>query len=444
VRWGTPGSTDWWIPVLSVFGGTMSGVTSPPTGLRAYRAVLAVPSLRRLTAVALFVRVPATATAITLTLHVVLRMGLGYAAAGLVVAASTVGMGVGAPLMGRLVDRRDLRTMVGLTLVVAGVFWALAPGLAYPVLLGAACVGGLLATPVHAVIRQSVGVLAPPELRHTAYAVDAIMVDLSYIVGPALGATLALSLPGPWPMWVVGGLWVGAGVALWLLDPAIRHGPVGAEAARAGIAPGLLAALVATFASVYLLIGTELVMVASLQRSGQAVMIPLVNAVWCVASIVGGFAYGALRRPLPLAGLVAGLGAATLPIALAGPWWSLALLLVPAGLLCAPSIAAGAGLVSALAPDHARGFVIGLHTSSLTAGGAAASAFTGALIDRWSPGLAVLVVGALGIAAALLSWVLARGSSQAAVAPPPQSPSAHSQADCGTLGGDEREPGVPA
>lgn len=418
-------------------------VTSPPTGLRAYRAVLAVPSLRRLMAVALFVRIPATATAITLTLHVVLRMGLGYGAAGLVVAASTVGMGVGAPLMGRLVDRRDLRTMVGLTLVVAGVFWALAPGLAYPVLLGAAFVGGLLATPVHAVIRQSVGVLAPPELRHTAYAVDAIMVDLSYIVGPALGATLALGLTGPWPMWVVGGLWVGAGVALWLLDPAIRHA-ASADGVRAGIGPGLVAALIATFASVYLLIGTELVMVASLQRSGQAVMIPLVNSVWCVASIVGGFAYGALRRPLPLAVLVAGLGAATLPLALAGPWWSLALLLVPAGLLCAPSIAAGAGAVSALAPDHARGFVIGLHTSSLTAGGAAASAFTGALIDRWAPGTAVLVVGALGIAAALLSWVLSRGSPRAAVTPSPPSPSAHSQADCGKLGGDEREPGVPA
>jgi MFS family permease len=170
-------------------------------------------------------------------------------------------------------------------------------------------------------------------------------------------------------------------------------------------------------------------------------MLPLVNAVWCVASIVGGFAYGALRRPLPLAGVVAGLGAATLPIALAGPWWALALLLVPAGLLCAPSIAAGAGVVSALAPDHARGFVLGLHTSSLTAGAAVASSLTGLLIDRWSPGPAVLVVGAVGIAAALFSWALARASPRAAVAPPP-GPSAHSQATCGRLGGDEREPGV--
>ena len=181
-------------------------------------------------------------------------------------------------------------------------------------------------------------------------------------------------------------------------------------------------------------------MVASLQRSGQALMIPVVNTVWCIASIAGGFAYGALRRPLPLAGLVAGLGAAALPIAFAGSWWGLALLMVPAGLLCAPSIAAGAGVVNALAPDHARGFVIGLHTSSLTAGGAAASAFTGLLIDRWSPGTAVLVVGTLGIVAALLSWALARASPRSAATPP--GPSARSQADSGRLGGDEREPGV--
>src|SRR6476620_4103484 len=217
----------------------MTVVTSPPTGLRAYRAVLAVPSLRKLMPVAFFVRIPATATAITLTLHVVLQMGLGYAAAGLVVAASTVGMGVGAPLMGRLVDRRDLRTMLAITLVTAGVFWAFAPGLGYPVLLGAAFVGGL---------------------------------------------------------------WGVAGAALWLLDPAVRQEAGGASVGGLGL--GLVAALVATFASVYLLIGTELVMVASLQSSGQATMIPVVNTVWCVASIAGGFAYGALRRPLPLAVLV--------------------------------------------------------------------------------------------------------------------------------------------
>jgi MFS family permease len=382
-------------------------------GLPAYRAVLAVPALRRLTAVAFLVRIPATATAITLTLHVVLRLHMGYAAAGLMVAASTLGMGLGAPLMGRLVDRRGLRTMLMLTVSVAGVFWALAPALPYPTLLAAAVLGGVLSTPVHAVIRQSVGVLSPPQLRRTAYALDAMSVELSYIVGPAVGTALALGLSGPLPMWIIGTAWVLSGAALWVLNPATRGvlDPDGPVAPQAGwFSPRLVAALLATAASVYVVIGTELVMVAGLQSSGQTATIPLVNAVWCIASICGGFAYGALRVAIPFAGLVAALGAVTLPLAVAGPWWSFALLLVPAGLLCGPSLAAGAGAVSAIAPDHVRGLVIGLHASALTTGGALATSLTGLMIDNWSPGTAVLAVGGVGIAAAVLSGGLSRAS----------------------------------
>ncbi|HEY0813848.1 MAG TPA: MFS transporter [Pseudonocardia sp.] len=404
-------------------------------GLPAYRAVLAVPALRRLTAVAFLVRIPATATAITLTLHVVLRLHMGYAAAGLMVAASTVGMGLGAPLMGRLVDRRSLRTMLTLTVSVAGVFWAIAPTLPYPALLAAAVLGGVLSTPVHAVIRQSVGVLAPPQLRRTAYALDAMSVDLSYIVGPALGTSLALGLAGPLPLWIIGGAWVVSGAALWLLNPPTRGVPDPDSTAQskpgAWLSPRLAAALLATAASVFVVIGTELVMVAALQSSGQTATIPLVNAVWCIASISGGFAYGALRRVLPFAGLVAALGALTLPLALAGPWWSFALLLVPAGLLCGPSLAAGAGAVSAIAPDHARGLVLGLHASALTTGGALATSLTGLMIDRWSPAAAVLVVGAAGIAAAVLSAGLTQVAP--AATPRPQRALKHSRADSAAM-----------
>ncbi|MBA3905489.1 MAG: MFS transporter [Pseudonocardiales bacterium] len=394
-------------------------------GLPAYRAVLAVPALRRLTAVAFLVRIPATATAITLTLHVVLRLHMGYAAAGLMVAASTVGMGLGAPMMGRLVDRRGLRTMLTLTVSVAGVFWAIAAALPYPALLAAAVLGGLLSTPVHAVIRQSVGALAPAQLRRTAYALDAMSVDLSYIVGPAIGTALALGLPGPYPLWIIGCAWVVSGAALWLLNPATRGVPdpdAPAQPQAGGwFTPRLAAALLATAASVYVVIGTELVMVAGLQSSGQTATIPAVNAVWCIASISGGFAYGALRTAIPFAGLVAALGAVTLPLALAGPWWSFALLLVPAGLLCGPSLAAGAGAVSAIAPDHARGLVIGLHSSALTTGGALATSLTGLMIDHWSPGAAVLAVGGVGIAAAAISGGLTRGTKASpSVTPHPQ------------------------
>lgn len=84
-------------------------------GRTGYREVLALPGVTPLMTNALLARVPASAAAITLTLHVVLTLDLGYAAAGAVGAASTVGMAIGAPVLGRLVDRRGLRTMLAVT-----------------------------------------------------------------------------------------------------------------------------------------------------------------------------------------------------------------------------------------------------------------------------------------------------------------------------------------
>ena len=93
------------------------------TGRATYREVLALPGVTPLLSLALLARVPAAAAPVTLTLHVVLTLDRGYAAAGAVGAASTVGMAVGAPVLGRLVDRRGLRTMLALTSAAAAVFW---------------------------------------------------------------------------------------------------------------------------------------------------------------------------------------------------------------------------------------------------------------------------------------------------------------------------------
>ena len=141
-----------------------------------YRAVLATPGVRALTVVGFLARVPTTASTITLTLHVVLTLRHGYAAAGLVGAALTIGMAVGAPLLGRLVDRRGLRVMLGLALVAEGAFWTCAPLLSYPGLLVGALLCGVFGVPVFSVIRQSVAVLAPPDRRRQAFALDAIAV----------------------------------------------------------------------------------------------------------------------------------------------------------------------------------------------------------------------------------------------------------------------------
>jgi MFS family permease len=397
----------------------MGTVDADGSGLSAYRTVLALPGVGAVTAVSFLARLPASAAAITLTLHVVLALDQGYAAAGVVGAAATVGMAIGAPLLGRLVDRRGLRPMLGLTLSAQAVFWGVAPLLPYPVLLVGALAGGVLGVPVYSVTRQSLAVLVPQERRRTAFALDSMSVELSYIIGPAVGAVLALQASTTAAMWTVGAAWLVAGGALVLLNPPTRmaDAPGDGPRARRWLDLRLLGALLATTTAVMVVFGTELSMIAGLQLGGHAGWIPLVNAVWCVASLVGGFVYGAARRSRSLPLLVGCLGAAALPVALAGPWWSYALLLVPVGLLIAPSMAASAETVSALAPEHVRGLVTGLHGSAITIGATVATPLAGLLVDIASPAVAVLAVGSVGLGGAALVGLLGRSRRESSVTP---------------------------
>lgn len=386
--------------------------TAVPGGVAAYRGVLALPGVAPLMALSVLARVPASAAAVTLTLHVVLTLDLGYAAAGVVGAATTVGMAIGAPLLGRLVDRRGLRTMLAVTLVAEAVFWSLAPSLTYPVLLVGAFLGGLLGLPVYSVIRQSLAAMVPEGRRRPAFAVDSMSVEVSYIMGPAAGSLLVVLFSSTVAMWCVGAGWVLSGLAFWVLNPPTRAGDPAADGAapsvRSWLTPRLLGALLATSAAVVVIFGTELSVIASVQADGPVYAIAVVNTVWCLASLGGGYLYGAASRSRSVFVLVAALGVATLPVALGGPWWSFALLLVPAGLLCAPALAAGSEAVSALAPEQARGVVTGLHGSAITLGAAAGTPLAGLLIDAANPAAAVLTVGTAAVLLAGAAAALAR------------------------------------
>ncbi len=377
-----------------------------------YRDVLALPGVTPLMALSLLARVPASAAAITLTLHVVLTLDLGYGAAGAVGAASTVGMAVGAPVLGRLVDRRGLRPMLAVTTAAAAVFWSVAPYLSYPALLVGAFLGGLLAFPVYSVIRQSLAAAVPEARRRPAFALDSMSVEVSYIIGPAVGSVLVLTLSGPMAMGVVGAGWVATGVSFWVLNPPTRTGTAEPgerpPPVRTWLDRRLVAALLATAATVLLVFGTELAVIASVQEAGPVYAIAVVNAVWCVASLAGGYRYGSARRSYPQVVLVAALAVATVAVALGGVWWSFAFLLIPAGLLTAPALAAGSERVSVLAPEPARGVVTGLHGSATTLGAAAGTPLAGVLIDAASPAVAVLVVAAVGLALAGVAAMLAR------------------------------------
>jgi len=369
-----------------------------------YREVLALPGFRVLMLVALVARIPVVAAPVTLTLYV-LDLGRGYAAAGTVGAAITVASAIGAPLLGRLVDRRSLRTALGITLAVEAGFWAVAPSLGYVPLLVAAIILGLFTIPVFSIVRQSVAALVPEEQRRPAYALDSMAVELSFMVGPAAAVFLVTHTSPATAMYTVGAAIVVAGAILYALNPPVRGA---AEAAspqrverRSWLRPRFVAVLIISAATTAVLAATDLALIAELRAVDKLSWVGVVLAAWGAYSMIGGFVYGAVHRSLPTAALLALLGACTIPVGLVdGVGW-LILVLIPAGALCAPTLASAADAVSRLVPAGARGEAMGLHNSALTLGLGTGAPLTGAVIDNHGPAWGFVVVGAVSLAIGL-------------------------------------------
>jgi predicted MFS family arabinose efflux permease len=378
-----------------------------------YRQVLAMPGMRSLMLLAIVARVPIVAAPITLTLHVVLDLDRGYAAAGLLASVLTLASTVGGPLLGRLIDRRSLRTALLVSTVAEIIFWSMAPVLPYPVLLVAGAVLGLLTMPVFSVVRQSIAALVPAASRRPAYAIDSMAVELSFMVGPALAVLLVTQLSATVTMYLVGASIVLAGIGLYIQNPPVRTADEEATAdvkvpRRQWLKPAFVSLLVLTAATTAVLAATDIALVAELRASGDMSWIGLIMAAWALYSIIGGFVYGSLKRAVPTVVLVALIGLFTMPISLVSGVLLLALALIPAGALCAPSLASSADAVSRLVPAGARGEAMGLYNSALTLGLAIGAPLAGAVVDAAGPSWGFVAVGAVTMTVALLVWPFAR------------------------------------
>nr|WP_284046172.1 MFS transporter [Actinoplanes maris] len=394
--------------------------------LKPYRDTLALPGIRSLLAVATLARIPIAAGAVVLTLHVVMDLGRGYGAAGLIGAAFTIGGSVGAPLMGRLVDRRGLRLVLVLTTVAEVLFWSLAPAAPYWALLVMALFGGLLSLPAFSVARQSISALTPEAQRLPAFALDSISTEIAFMSGPALGVLVATTAGPRWAMLGIGAGILISGVGLWLLDPPVRaahEAPITAGERvprRSWLKPRFVAILLVTMAATLVLSGTDVSVVAVLRDNGELGWTGLVMTLWAFYSLVGGFAYGTIQRALPPVLLLTPMAVATMLVSAGSShWWLLALLLIPAGALCAPLITSTADAISRMIPAAARGEALGLHNSALTVGVALGGPLAGFAADTFSPPWGFVTVGGAGLLIALvvLPTVLRRPHTKLASTP---------------------------
>jgi MFS family permease len=164
-------------------------------GIAAYRSVLAAPRVRPLILAALLARMPISMGAVGMILFVHGETG-SFGTAGVVTGAFTIGIGVTGPLLARLIDRRGTRPVIipGALLTAAALVAVVILGRAgagtVPLLVAAA-IAGAGTPPVGSVLRQHWPQLIPPEELETAYALDAVSMELIFVVGPLLAGILA-------------------------------------------------------------------------------------------------------------------------------------------------------------------------------------------------------------------------------------------------------------
>lgn len=405
--------------------------TAEATGADAYRQVLGVPGMAPLYLVGVLARLPHVGGGLALTLYVVEGLGLTYLRAGLVAAALTVGIAVGSPWRGRLVDRVGLRRALVPSILAMPVLWTVLSVSSYWVMLPVALLAGALAVPVFTVIRQAIGVIVPERSRRAAFALDSVLVEASFVVGPPL-VVLALLQAGPRPALI--GIGVGgalSGLLLAWLDPRLRSAGSDHDADPTAVSvrtadddrptarrrfgrpewmtPGLLAMYACAFGTAFVLAGSEVGIIALLREWERTALIGWSFAVWGVASAAGGLIYGGLRRGAssPLI-LLAWLAVATLPLAFATDPLLLLILLVPAGVLVAPTLSASADGTSRRTGERNRGEAMGWHGTATTAGFSLGAPLAGAAADLFGPWSAFLLVAAVSGVLALTGLRLVR------------------------------------
>jgi len=382
--------------------------------MQQYRRLLGLPGMPALMLLLFFARVPGAATTMVLTLHVAVGLDRGYGQAGLVGAAVTVGMAVGSPYVGRVVDRYGLRPMLVVVTLGETAFWLTMRFLPYEALLPVAFAGGVVALPAMAIGRQAIAAIAPPELRRTGYSLDSVSTELSFMVSPAVAVLLATRFSTATATTLLGVAVFLAGGALAAMNPKVKAetGP-GAPTRvprREWLTPRLVGVLAVAGGATFVLSGIDVALVAALRDTGQLDWTGVVVAGCSLASAVGGLVHGLVRRSLPQLVLMALLSAFTLPVGFVagGPWWLLSLVLLPACAVCAPTVAATGEGVARLAPPAAAGEAAGLQSSAFTLGVALGAPAVGFVLDHGNAVLGFAAAGLGGLLVALAAWLLAR------------------------------------
>ena len=390
-----------------------AGLSEPPAGLRRYVAVLGAPGVAPVVCASLLARLTVGMAPLA-TLLLIRGEGRSYAVAGIVLAASSLASAIAWPLFGRLADRvGQTRVLLPLACIYPAAFGGLAL-LAVreaPVAALAACavLAGATLPPIGACMRALWPSLLPgEELRDTAYALEAWLQELFFVVGPLIVAVLAAVGP-PWAAVLVAAALCAVGTAWFALTPPVRAAERTRRShSRAG---ALGSAAVRTVILASFALGTafgvaEVCMPAFAEDHGSRAQGGIALACFSLGSLIGGIWIGtrpaARRLELRFAFSLGALALALVPPLAAPSLPVMCVLMLIAGLPIAPAFAASYGLVDELALPGTTTEAFAWLGTAVVAGVALGTSFGGFAVEQFGlPGALAFAAPCAGVAALL-------------------------------------------
>ncbi|MDR6865772.1 MFS family permease [Microbacterium resistens] len=369
-----------------------------------YRELLRTPGVGRMIAAQLTARFPNGMSSLAILLHVEHVSG-SYGAAGLALAATSVGQAIAGPITSRWMGVWGMRRVLTLTLsvcVLAFLGLALLPlNIAGYMALG--LVAGLSTPPVQAAVRTIYPKLVNSSQLTPLFSLDASLQEIIWILAPVaitfvstqLGTVTGLLLVAA--ILVVGGGW-------FILSPEV--GRVRIPRSRRGFGAVVLKPPVLLATAIgFLLIGAcaavEVGVVATFDHGGLEA--GLVLAVFSVGSLVGGLASG--RVPIGPWAMARRLAIVTVGLTLTmislNVFWLGGTLLL-AGIGVAPALAVLFAITTASVKFSETAEAFGWAGTGQLIGAAVGSAIAGFLIDRTGSPQGAYLAAALFAAVGML------------------------------------------
>ncbi|CAB3684216.1 multidrug resistance protein [Achromobacter denitrificans] len=317
-----------------------------------------------------------------------------YALAGAVAATFALATALLAPRISRLVDRhgqgRVLPVAAGLcVLALVGLAACLrwqAPD--WTLFACAALAGSLPSMPAMIRARWTEIFRDKPQLR-TAYALESVADELSFIIGPPLSVGLSvIFFPEAGPL--TAALLLAVGVTAFVLQrataPAVR--PRREEREASVLRVPMLRSLLAMMAAMGVIVGTiDVLSVAFARQQEMPAGASLVLSAYALGSCVAGLVFGVLTFRAPLARLLAVAAAVTafttIPLLLVNDLLGLSLGVLLAGLSFAPTMIIAMALVESNVPGHRLTEGLTWLVTGLGAGVAAGAALAGWVVDHY-------------------------------------------------------------